>query len=122
MDLFSTTTVSHEAMGAAAKPPRNRVRQTFRVHEPNGETRTVTLIGRDAWALAALVHAGSTGCTPITKPAPRWSHYIWKLRHKYGLNVVTIDEDHGGQFPGQHARYVLQQRIEFIAMSEAADG
>ena len=68
---------------------------------------TVTVTGRVAWALRELVRAGDAGCTPITRPAPRWSDYVFRLRHGHGIGVVTNMEEHGGAFPGHHARYVL---------------
>ena len=64
--------------------------------------------GRDAWALGELILAGADGCTPITHVGPRWSHYIWKLRTVYGLAIESVEEQHGGEFAGQHARYVLR--------------
>ena len=36
--------------------------------------------GRYAWTLAQLVAAGERGVTPIERPAPRWSHYVFWLR------------------------------------------
>jgi len=90
------------------------------VEVSNGiETRAVTLSGREAWALSELVKAGASGCTPIDHPGPRWSGYVHKLRHKYGIHVDTIDERHGGQFAGRHARYVLRSVVRVIATSEA---
>ena len=74
----------------------------------------MTIVGRDAWALERLLAAGERGCTPITQPAPRWSHYVWKLRTKHGLVVETIDEGHGGTFAGTHARYVLRSDVEIL--------
>jgi hypothetical protein len=68
------------------------------------------IVGRDAWALLSLMRSGDAGCTPIDRPAPRWSHYIFKLRGA-GIRVETIDERHDGSFAGSHARYVLQDRI-----------
>ena len=82
------------------------------------ETRTVTLSGRDAWALQELVTAGTRGCTPIDHPGPRWSGYVHKLRHKYGIHVETVDERHGGQFAGRHARYILRSNVRIIATRE----
>ena len=73
----------------------------------------VTFIGRDAWALDNLIRAGERGCTPITTPGPRWSHYVFKLR-RAGVNIETIDEDHGGPFAGSHARYVLRSHIRVV--------
>ena len=76
------------------------------------QTEAVTVIGRDLWALRQLLDAGEDGCTPITRPAPRWSHYVWKLRG-LGISVETIHEPHGGSYPGTHARYVLRSRVRF---------
>ena len=53
------------------------------------EARTVTVHGRDAWALQELVEAGNKGCTPIDHPGPRWSGYVHRLR-KLGIHVETI--------------------------------
>lgn len=71
---------------------------------------SVNIIGRDAWALLRLIAAGPRGCTPIDQPAPRWSHYVFKLR-RAGIDVVTVEEPHGGNFAGHHARYQLRDRV-----------
>jgi hypothetical protein len=77
----------------------------------NGEIRaTTTVVGRVAWALLSLMRAGEAGCTPINRPAPRWSDYVFRLRGQ-GFNVETIDENHGGSFSGTHARYVLRDQV-----------
>jgi hypothetical protein len=73
---------------------------------------------RDEGALRQLLLAGAKGCTPIDNPAPRWSAYVHKLRRR-GLDIETIDERHGGAFPGRHARYVLHSSV--LAL-EAQDG
>ena len=70
--------------------------------------------GRDAWALSELIRAGKKGCTPIDTPGPRWSAYVHKLRHEYGLKIDTVHENHGGAFPGCHARYVLRTQVRII--------
>lgn len=86
--------------------------------EPDGAT--VKVIGRDAWALQQLLAAGQRGCTPIDQPAPRWSHYIFKLRGM-GFIIETIHEPHTGPFPGTHARYVLRSKVSILQeMGEAA--
>lgn len=72
-----------------------------------------TVKGREAWALAQLLQAGERGCTPIERPAPRWSHYIFKLR-KAGFVIETIDENHGGAYRGSHGRYVLRSPVQVI--------
>lgn len=72
----------------------------------NGTTSTVTVKGRDRWALEALGAAGTKGCTPINTPGPRWSGYVYNLRG-LGVPIQTITEPHEGPFKGTHARYVL---------------
>lgn len=83
------------------------------------EGRTVKVRGRDAWALDALLRAGERGVTPIERPAPRWSHYIFKLR-RAGLVVETIDEPHAGTYAGHHARYVLRSSVEVLEEERVA--
>lgn len=78
---------------------------------PDG--RTLTVVGRDAWALQNLVRAGRAGCTPIDHPGPRWSHYVFKLRG-FGFIIETINEMHGGPFAGRHARYVLRSDVQLL--------
>lgn len=82
--------------------------------------RVVTVNGRDAWALNALIESGPSGVTPLENPAPRWSHYVFKLRG-VGLTVETIDEGHGGAFSGTHARYVLRTQLRTIGTIRQAD-
>jgi hypothetical protein len=74
-------------------------------------------IGRDAWALLNLLRLGVAGCTPIDTLGPRWSQYVHKLR-KLGVDIETIDEPHGGPFPGILARYVLRSPITIEAKCE----
>jgi hypothetical protein len=78
---------------------------------PDGNT--IKVKGRDAWALESLIQAGPAGCTPITHPGPRWSHYIWKIKQA-GIHVETLHERHGGPFPGNHGRYVLRSKVEVL--------
>lgn len=99
---------------------QKRFKATFRVINPDGTTRTVTPIGRDAWALDELAKAGNQGCTPIDNPGPRWSGYIHKLRNTYGLAIRTIEEKHAGQFAGTHARYVLIDNVECVERNGGA--
>ena len=67
----------------------------------------LSVAGRDEWALRALIRAGEKGCTPIDNPAPRWSAYVHNLR-RLGIPIETLTERHGGNYPGNHARYVLR--------------
>lgn len=82
--------------------------------------RTVILRGRDAWAFRELYNAGATGCTPITRPAPRWSHYVHQMRHVHGIQVSTEHESHGGLYSGTHARYRLETRCRIVSVSDPA--
>lgn len=70
--------------------------------------------GRDAWALLELIKAGPLGVTPIDHPGPRWAAYVFKLKRKHGLDIETVYEPHDGDFPGNHARYVLRSAVEIL--------
>jgi len=85
--------------------------------EPDGPT--ITVIGRDAWALQRLIDAGQAGVTPLDTPGPRWSGDVHKLR-KAGLLIETIPESQGGPFPGRHARYVLRSNVTVIDETDLA--
>ncbi|QIG48806.1 hypothetical protein G5V57_14360 [Nordella sp. HKS 07] len=76
-----------------------------------------TVKGRDVWALQQLQEAGVRGCTPIDNPGPRWSGYVHKLRKK-GLDIETMTENHGCQFAGHHARYILRSPVSLIVKSD----
>lgn len=80
------------------------------IYRDGAEPRTVAVVGRAAWAILSLLRAGSAGCTPIDRPAPRWSDYVFKAK-KLGFNIHTIHEGHGGTFAGHHGRYVLLDRV-----------
>jgi hypothetical protein len=84
----------------------------YTVIEPEGGCRSIEITeARTAWALDELLAAGEKGCTPLTTPGPRWSSYVHKLRHRHGLDVRTITEQHTGEFAGHHARYVLVSNV-----------
>jgi hypothetical protein len=87
----------------------NVVRVVARIN--GGEPHTFK--GRVAWCLHALALAGERGVTPIERPAPRWSHYVWCLRGE-GVAVETIHEGHAGAYSGTHARYVLRCPVEIL--------
>lgn len=70
-----------------------------------------TVLGRFAWCLAELIRAGDVGVTPLERPAPRWSHYVWSLRTKQGFCIESIEEAHGGAYSGRHVRYRLASRV-----------
>ena len=86
--------------------------------EIGGELKTIK--GRDAWALGELISAGLAGVTPIERPAPRWSHYVYKLR-RAGIHVETVDEPHGGAFAGHHARYLLKGALRVVEVVRQND-
>jgi hypothetical protein len=84
----------------------------------DGQLKTIR--GRDAWALAELISAGNRGITPIERPAPRWSHYTFKLR-RASIAIETIDEPHGGAYAGTHARYVLRSSLRVVEITRQSD-
>lgn len=90
----------------------------FTVSSTKGSTCQITVGGRVLWALESLMKAGPRGCTPISDPAPRWSHYVWLLRGR-GVEIETVTEQHGGAFPGSHGRYVLRSQVSPV-LQEAA--
>jgi hypothetical protein len=78
----------------------------------------LTFTGREAWALQRLIDAGSVGVTTLDHPAPRWSHYLYKLR-KAGLVITTDYEPHSGPFPGTHGRYRLKALVTVVVREVA---
>ena len=78
----------------------------------------ITVKGRLAWALLALVDAGEVGCKPLDQPGPRWSGYVHKLRTRHRLAIETVIEPHAGPFAGNHARYILRSQIEIVHRSD----
>ncbi len=91
------------------------MRNIIKVATNDGQERK--FFGREAWALRHLLRAGKAGITTLEQPAPRWSHYIYKLR-KAGLVITTTHEAHKGQFPGTHGRYRLETPV--VVIKEAA--
>lgn len=74
--------------------------------EDGERPRVVEVRGRMAWTLARLAEAGVRGVTSLEEPAPRLAAYVHRLRQQ-GFPIDTELEDHGGPFPGRHARYRL---------------
>ena len=72
-----------------------------------------TFRGRFAWTLANLIEAGERGVTTLERPAPRWSHYIFRLRRD-GVPIQTIEERHGGNYAGRHGRYRLTAPVFLV--------
>lgn len=91
----------------------------FHITKTCGAVTTVTVGGRDRWALECLMAAGHDGCTPIDTPGPRWSGYVFNLR-KLGIEIETITESHDGPFSGAHGRYVLRSTVTRVSTGNAA--
>lgn len=83
---------------------------SFTVRNPDAEPFAIAVKGRDRWALESLIDAGPKGCTPIDRPGPRWSAYVFNLR-EIGVRIETVYEGHEGPFKGSHARYVLRSNV-----------
>lgn len=88
---------------------------TVRIGGDGGTVKRFT--GRVAWTLMKLVGVGEKGIAPIGYPAPRWSQYVHLLR-RGGIEIETIEEQHGGPYAGRHGRYVLRTTVEVLARSE----
>lgn len=88
-------------------------KQEFIITNPNGTTRSIFFVGRNAWCLNTLINAGDSGITSMKNPAPRLSAYIYNCRQA-GVDIETINEKHGGTYSGYHARYRLKAKIVAI--------
>ena len=78
------------------------------------ERREIEVTGaRFIQTLRALLEAGNRGTTALEMSswALRLGHYVFILRHKYGLDIETKTEPHDG---GHHARYVLHSQVRLI--------
>lgn len=88
-------------------------RMAFHIQNSDEPAKQIVVFGRERWALECLIAAGPNGCTPIDRPGPRWSAYVYDLR-QMGVDIATIREQHGGPFEGTHARYVLRSRASRV--------
>ena len=84
---------------------------------PDGPTIRVN--GREAWTLRRLIDAGAKGISGFDQIGPRLSAYIFDLK-RLGFSIETQHEKHGGQFPGNHARYVLRSAVEVLEETKRA--
>jgi hypothetical protein len=89
---------------------------TARIGGSDGPIKQFT--GRFAWTLQQLAQAGNEGVTPLDRPAPRWSHYVHRLRRS-GVPIETINETHTGPYAGRHGRYRLTVPVEILQVQEA---
>jgi hypothetical protein len=103
-EAAGNSTITHAKGGAKAAG-------LYHIQPETGDPFTIEAKGRDAWALDQLREAGALRCTPITLPAPRWSAYVFNLR-ALGVPIETVTEPHGGQFAGNHGRYVLRADVQ----------
>ena len=87
----------------------------IKIRLPDGSQQSFAW--REAWTLRRLVAAGPTGVTTIDHPAPRWSHYVFKLR-RAGLAISTDYVSHKGDFPGKHGRYRLETPVTVVEGSD----
>lgn len=80
-----------------------------------------TVKGQTAKALLALEKAKSKGVTAleVNSWAYRFSAYCFDLRHKHGLVIETLREDHEG---GWHGRHVLRSLITILPNDADIDG
>ena len=78
--------------------------------------RSFILSGRVGQTLKHLFDVGPAGLTPLDMPASRLSAYVHSLR-KLGFEITTEREEHGGDYPGHHARYRLESPV---TLSEVA--
>jgi hypothetical protein len=100
---FNASTANHTRYSRTAKAARV-------IFQGEEGAICMTLKGRALWALRELIRVGAQGLTSIESPAPRLAAYIFKLRAR-GLIISTIREQHGGEYPGHHARYVLRTPV-----------
>ena len=101
---------------------RLKLRATVRDGDGLFDQRVIEPIGRDAQTLQALMDAGPIGITAqdVGGWAVRLSHYIFKLRTVYEIDIETIEERHGGEYPGKHGRYTLRSDVRLVGDVRAA--
>ncbi|WP_422121121.1 winged helix domain-containing protein [Paragemmobacter straminiformis] len=115
-DLTETTARGRDAGKRDAvrdrkiSPSKRQGYAVFTVEPTDGAPFKVSVKGRVRWAVERLIAAGEKGCTPLHQPAPRWSGYIREAR-LLGLEIETVTEKHGGDYPGHHGRYVLRCKV-----------
>lgn len=81
---------------------------------------TISIQGRELWALTKLLESGATGCTAQQVGAARLAAYVHKLRNR-GIRIETNSEPNRGDFPGSHARYVLVTEVQICGKQGSSD-
>lgn len=89
---------------------KGRAKASIAFRKPGEPWRIVK--GREAQTLTMLVERGSSGLSGLECGATRLSAYIFDLKHEFGLEIQTKREAHGGEFSGNHARYILLSPVE----------
>ncbi len=114
-DVLSSHKQKGLLMSAAARQQlRIRVQLLDDNNAPSGFP--ITIVGREYWTLRKLIDAGDVGVSSLENVGPRVSHYVFKLRG-YGFAIETVNEKHGGAYPGHHARYRLLSKL--LVLEEA---
>lgn len=95
---------------------KRRLRNSTRLIRFVVGTDPVPLVvkGRVAWCLKELLIASDFGITGCRGRGRRLAAYIHTLRKRYGLEIETELEPHGGPYPGRHARYRLWSEIKVL--------
>ena len=76
----------------------------------NSEPLPFKLTKRAEFFLGEMIEAGPTGITTNDYPGGRVGDAVHN-RRKAGVRIETQYEQHGGEFAGQHGRYVLPSRV-----------
>jgi hypothetical protein len=120
-DIQSPLAASNSRSRARARtggpsPPAGKL--TARIRLGEGEAAIEKeLFGRIAWTIIKLHDAGERGVSSLDEIGPRLGNYVWVLRHREGIAIESIDERHGGDFPGCHSRYRLLSPIRLLEIS-----
>ncbi len=69
--------------------------------------------GREAWTMHLLNERGEVGISSLDYIGPRLSQYVFNCRGK-GIVIETVDQPHGGAFPGGHGKYVLRTPMKVL--------
>jgi hypothetical protein len=107
-----TFTTSEKIDKNSNKPQKTKVQFE---HWQEGNSKKFILKGQHARTLAALINKHENGITALelSSWAFRLAAYIFTLRTKYKLNIVTKTEPHvnsAGEY-GSHARYFLISKV-----------
>lgn len=80
--------------------------------------RQYEITGRYAQTLLCLCLAGEQGITlaELLSPALRLSAYVHILRHKYNVEIETLEERNSSGF-GSHAKYRLISNVEILSIN-----